>query len=208
MSYLNRKIKGISTIISNKKEKLIIDDGEFLEILKKAVELRLINDVDKLIIEESLGKEVVKKIFKIFFITQSAGGVLTWTVIGGGIGEIIPKILNGTISLQEAVASYTALIYYSKIVASMLVPYMIWRNDKVKNKIVKSMVNGIPVVGTWAFPLVALSSHKEFFKFWNIYSKIKKSYRRTVEESSDASASVDFFKNKLSKACKDKFNYE
>ncbi len=164
-------------------EKNVFSTHEFLKILEKTKEWQLIDEETRNIISTTLNEKSIQKIFQISALTYSVGGIATWTVVGTGIAELVPKVFDHTLSLHD-LSSNTALLYYAKLFACAITPYIIWRKDTVKNKIGKSLSNALPGVGSWIFPAWALWDEKEFFKFWKIYQKTKKLYRNSIQESS------------------------
>jgi hypothetical protein len=184
-------------------EKNVFCTHEFLEILEKTKEWQLIDEGTRNIISSALNEKSIQKIFQISALTYTVGGIATWTVLGTGITELVPKFFDHTLSLQD-ITSTTALLYYAKLFASALAPYIIWRKDKVQNKIGKSLSNAVPGVGAWIFPVWALWDEKEFFKFWKIYQKTKKLHRNSIGESSSNGAK-EKFQQELTEQCQQSF---
>ena len=183
----------------------VLDHDEFLEILNHALKLNAINIETRDRIAKTLETEYIKSVFKIFSLSMTFGGALTLIVGGGGIVEIIPKVWNNEMSFSEGFTSNTALLYYSKLIFTAMIPYIIWIKSDVKHKTLKSITNGFPAIGSWVFPFLAMLDQKTFYKFWKIYGKTKNDYRKTIK-GEDHEQDFDEFNEKLIKLCAKSFD--
>jgi hypothetical protein len=163
-----------------------------------------LDEETRALILKALNDQAVKKIFKIIILTHTVGGAATWIVAGSGIMELVSSFSDGKISVEKLLTSQTFLLYISKLVGTALIPYIVWRNDQVKNKLLKSATNGVPLLGSWVFPAWALLDQNKFFKFWKIYGQTKKAYRDTIPESA-TEQQINIFKEQLITACHEKF---
>ncbi len=161
---------------------LTINPDEFKPILNKTKEWNLLDKKTRTSITNALNEKAIRKIFLISSLTFSIGGAATWLVIGSGIMELYSQLEEGSISLQDVFESRTFLLYCGKLFTMMLVPYITWRNDHVKNKIGKSIMNGVPIVGSWVFPAWAMQEEEEFLKFWKVVNKVKKDHQDVLNE--------------------------
>jgi len=184
-------INDISHTIKTSLEDKVLNTEEFLSILSKTEEWNLLDKEKIEIIQTSLNKESVQKIFKIMFLDATVGAGATWALAISGlmeteeIKELVFGVFRGEIPLENLLKSQTLALYISKLIGMVIMPYVIWRKDKVKHKVLKSAMNGVPLIGSWAFPVWAFWDEKEFLKFFKVYRKTKKTYRAIIKEQDD-----------------------
>lgn len=184
-------------------ESLKIDRSEFLKILEKTEEWNLLDEETRDSISNALNQKAIRKILQIISTTTVVGGLATFGVFGSGAIELYSQFNEEGVPISEIFQSTTFYLYCAKLFSMTLIPYIRWGKDPVKNKILKSAINGFPLIGFWAFSVWTMSGEKYFFKFWKVYGDTRRAYQKAISENSDEAKNN--FKEALHEAIEKRF---